>query len=252
MKFSTTLSSALCCGSLIRSLGFSFLTKSLSQKQVRFSLIPRNAASGDKMILPFDSKYSAEGPIGYSDFIISREEGPTNDELELENLVKIVNENCTDLEVNTLVWKCLGYRYNADEKVWTNDECFPKWKEKYPNPPDLLGMQRVYEPEIDKPSLRSNQALVRSIPSECKQNLKEFLRPYGFKGYKYEGLTPNKTRRAQCTNWLIYFKNELYGVSLEELMERKKKRREDYAKADADLEEKGAEKPWRSPVQEAF
>ena len=251
MKYFSGFVLATFSSNLYVSSGFTH-SSILPQKQVRSSLIPQNAASGDKMILPFDPRYSAEGPVGFGEFIIDREGGPTEEELVLENLVKIVNENCTDLEANTLVWKCLGYRYDATEKVWRNDECFPKWKERYPNPPDFIGMQRIYEPEIDKPSLRSNQALVRSIPSESKQNLKEHLKPYGFKGYKYETLTPNKTRRAQCTNWLIYYKLNLFGVSLEELIERKKQREEAIAKDDAEYESKGEEKPWRSPVQEAY
>jgi len=210
------------------------------------------AASGDATILPFDPRYSAEGPVGFGDFIIDKEGGPTEEELEETNLVKIVNLNCTDLEVNTLVWKCLGYRYNPQTKSWDNEGCFPKWKEKYPSPPDLIGMQRKYSPEIDKPSLRSNQALVRSIPSQNKQNLKQYLRPYGFNGYKYEGLTPNMTRRAQCTNWLLYYKLNLFGVSLEELIRRKQERQEAIKREDDEIAARGEERPWRAPTDEAY
>jgi hypothetical protein len=45
--------------------------------------------------------------------------------------------------------------------------------------------------------LKANQALVRSIPQECKQNLKVAMAPYGFKGWTMDDLTPNMTRRAQ-------------------------------------------------------
>lgn len=37
------------------------------------------------------------------------------------------------------------------------------------------------------------------------------------KGYKLSELTPNKTRRAQAVNWLIYYRDTLYGKTLEEL-----------------------------------
>ena len=67
-------------------------------------------------------------------------------------------------------------------------------------------------------------ALVRSIPSEHKQGLKEQLRPLGGKGYALEGLTPNKTRRAQVANFLIFFRDELNGVPLDELIRRKAER----------------------------
>jgi hypothetical protein len=78
-------------------------------------------------------------------------------------------------------------------------------------------MQRIYTKEIDEISLRSNQDLVRSIPMEHKQQLKRHLLPLGFKGYQLAGLTPNKTRRAQCANWLFYFREELFGYTIEEL-----------------------------------
>ena len=44
-----------------------------------------------------------------------------------------------------------------------------------------------------------------------------------------EGLTPNMTRRAQCANWLCYYKQALHGVPVEEL----RRRREERAKAEA-------------------
>jgi hypothetical protein len=65
-------------------------------------------------------------------------------ELSNENILKIVKVECSDLEVNTLVWKCLGYRFNPQSRDWSATECFPKWREKHPIPPDLIGMQRMY------------------------------------------------------------------------------------------------------------
>ena len=87
-------------------------------------------------------------------------------------------------QVNTLVWKCLGYRFDEQNEVWTCEKVFPKWVEKFPSPPDLIGMRREYTKEIDKPSLKSNQALVKSVPVDNKQSLKTHLRPLGFTGYK--------------------------------------------------------------------
>ena len=40
------------------------------------------------------------------------------------------------------------------------------------------------------------------------------LRPEGFNGFKLAELTPNKTRRAQCANWLLYYREALFGVKL--------------------------------------
>jgi len=180
------------------------------------------------------------------------------------------------------VWKCLGYRFDEEKEEWKNDEVFPKWKEKYPSPPDLIGMQRIYSKEVDQPSLRANQAIVRSIPVDNKQSLKTHLKPLGFTGYKvsytmssaapirytenmpnnvvtfgcekYAELTPNKTRRAQCANWLLFFREELFGYSVEELQERRrlKKEAEEAEKKRLEAEGKQEGDEWKPPVKEVF
>ena len=213
--------------------------------------------NGPDILQPYlpamDPKYSVNGPIGVSkNFIISRAGPPTIEELSNEQMLSIVNIECTDLEVNTLVWKCLGYRFNEENEEWTPSEVFPKWKERYPDPPDFIGMKRVYSREIDQDSLRSNQALVRSIPAENKQSLKKHLKPLGWKGYQYKELTPNKTRRAQCANWLIFFREELFGYTIEELKEKRELKREAEAAAEAKRLEMGEEKEWKPPVKEVF
>ena len=131
-----------------------------------------------------DPNYINIGSVGEEDFILTKTGSPTKDELTNENVLKIVYSECSDLEVNTLVWKCLGYRFDEEAVEWTNEEVFPKWKEKYPTPPDMVGMQRIYERDIDRPCLLANQALTRSIPVENKQNLKVHLKPLGFTGFK--------------------------------------------------------------------
>lgn len=204
-----------------------------------------------------DPNYSSTGPVGNGKFVISRSGPPLPAELTNEQMLKIVKSESTDLEVNTLVWKCLGYRYNEnddddDGSKWTPAEVFPKWKERFPDPPDFIGMQRVYSREVDTPSLRSNQALVRSIPMENKQMLKAALKPIGWKGFQFKELTPNKTRRAQCANWLIFFREELFGFTVEELRERRRVRKEKEAEAAAELEKEGKEAEWKPPVKEVF
>eukprot|EP00854_Cymbomonas_tetramitiformis_P027001 gene27001-33213_t len=119
------------------------------------------------------------------------------DELDNWNLLRIINSELSDTETNEIVWRCLGYTYVEDAKQWEPSGCFPKWRERYPLPPDVIGVTRVYEKEVDGPVLKANQALVRSIPPEFKQNLKKVLKPYGFTGFKVDELTPNTTRRAQ-------------------------------------------------------
>lgn len=189
-----------------------------------------------------DPNYRNTGPVGQGNFIVAREGEPRAEELTNENILKIVLNECTDLEVNTLVWKGLGYRFVNG--LWNNDKVFPKWREKYPAPPDLIGMQRIYSKQIDEPSMRANQQLVRSIPLQHKQQLRQHLKPMGFMGFKIAELTPNKTRRAQCANWLLYYRDHLFGYTLEELRSRREK----------ELQQQPSEEPedWRPPIKEVF
>ena len=140
------------------------------------------------ILLPFppaaDPMYKCRGEIGKGQFVVTREGEPRAEELTDENMLRIVKSQSTDLEVNTLVWKCLGYRFDAESECWNPDKVFPNWKSRFESPPDLIGMQRIYEKEIDQPSLKSNQALVKSVPIESKQSLKKFLKPLGWSGYK--------------------------------------------------------------------
>lgn len=135
-----------------------------------------------------DPMYSVRAPVGQGDFVLSREGPLTAEELTNENLFRILSVESSDLEVNTLVWKGLGYRFDPESEEWKNDECFPKWRVKFPTPPDLIGMQRIYSKEIDGPCLKNNQQLVRSIPADNKQSLRVHLKPLGFTGYKVSQL----------------------------------------------------------------
>ena len=151
-------------------------------------ITPDAPVTAPDILVPFpaaaDPKYMCEGPVGQGDFVISRTGGPLVEELANENLLRILKIKCTDLEANTLVWKCLGYRFDESAGEWTAAEVFPKWKERFPSPPDLIGMQRTYSKEIDQVVLKANQHLVRSVPVDNKQSLKVHLKPLGFTGYQ--------------------------------------------------------------------
>jgi len=147
---------------------------------------------------------------------ISRDGVVTAGDLEDINLLQIVEERATDTDVNILLWKCLGYEYNEASGVWKNDKVFPKWALKFPEPPDLIGVTRRYDPDTDRRVRNASMDLMRSIPRDFKGGVRS-LAAVGFKGYKLNELTPNKTRRAQATNWLIYYREKLFGKSVEEL-----------------------------------
>ena len=70
-----------------------------------------------------------------------------------------------------------------------------------------------------------------------------------FYAIQYKELTPNKTRRAQCANWLIFYREELFGYTVEELRERRRLKKEAEEKA-KEAEQKGDE--WKPPVKEVY
>lgn len=151
---------------------------------------------------------------------------PLFSELRDENIVKIVSLEATDQECNYLCWKCLGYRYNEkEEKFESSSEIFPKWLLKYPTPPDVIGLTRKYDPETDRSVRNASMDLMRSIPRDFKGGVRS-LQSVGFKGFKLSELTPNKTRRAQLCNWLIYYRERLFGKTIEQLRAERQKEKE--------------------------
>merc|ERR1719502_909176 len=146
---------------------------------------------------------------------------PPPEDLADEVLLSIVQSEMPDDEVNALVWKYLGYKFDDAKGEWDTSAVFPNWREKYPQPPDLIGVTRTYTREVDEPVLRAVQSLQRSVAMEHKNNLRAFLKPLGWNGFKMEGLTPNMTRRAQSANWLCYYREALHGVPVEELRRRR-------------------------------
>jgi hypothetical protein len=136
---------AECCHRKRKVSGFVMPNDSL---ELGFDSKPISASTGAEKLQPFlpaaDPRWACIGSVGRDNFVVTREGGPTEAELSNQNILKIVKIECSDLEVNTIVWKCLGYRFNSKTEEWTASECFPKWREKYPMPPDLIGMQRMY------------------------------------------------------------------------------------------------------------
>ena len=75
---------------------------------------------------------------------------------------------CIGCALDLTVRSTTGYEKLPDG-TYSNEKVFPKWREKYPEPPDVIGVQRNYTYEIDRPSQKANQALVASIPQDHKQ-----------------------------------------------------------------------------------
>lgn len=134
-------------------------------------------------------------------FLVDVTSDPTPEELSNQNLIRIVNLETSDEQTNELCWKCLGYRYNPTSGEYNNDKVFPKWRQSYPTPPDVIGVTRSYDPVVDKPVRDASMALMRSIPRDFKGGVRN-LEKDGFRGFKLSELTPNKTRRAQVLHLL--------------------------------------------------
>lgn len=144
--------------------------------------------------------------------------GPvTVEELLDENILKIVDLSASDEDCNTLAWKCLGYAYVEEQGVWNADNVFPKWRAKYPEPVDLIGVTRIYDPSVDMPVRKASIDLMRAIPRDFKGGIRTLQATVGFDGFKVNELTPRITRRAQLCNFIMYYRERLHGKSLDEL-----------------------------------
>lgn len=142
----------------------------------------------------------------------------TDEELCNENLVKIVLLTASDQACNELCWKCLGYTYNNHNNTWNNNHVFPKWKLKYPQPVDLIGTTRIYDPKIDLPVRKASIDLMRAIPRSFKGGIRNLQGINDFQGFSFKNLTPNITRRAQLCNFIMYYRDKLHNKSLEQLI----------------------------------
>lgn len=210
---------------VVETTGFVPVRTLISSFRLSLSSIPSSPTTDPSCNTCNDgtTKASCDNNEGMST-LLTQLDGPVlADEITNQNLIKIVNLQCSDADCNKLVWKALGYGYDAaSNKFVLTPNVFPKWAAKYPAPPDLIGVTRNYSPEVDKECRDASMNLMRSIPRDYKGGVRE-LEKEGFRGYKLKELTPNKTRRAQLVNWLIYYREKLWGKTFEQLREEKMK-----------------------------
>lgn len=122
-----------------------------------------------------------------------------------QDLLAIIRGETPDAWVNEIVRTFLGWR-QMDNGEWNDELVEPMWKEVYTKgPPNFIGKEGDYSPKTDRPVKLAVQNLSKSIPPEHKQVLKPAMKPLGFSGWKIKDLTPNRTRRAQAVNWIIYW-----------------------------------------------
>ncbi|RYG63829.1 DUF1823 family protein [archaeon] len=150
-----------------------------------------------------------EGLANSPFFIVDPSVPLTERELSDENLILIVTLVASDRQCNALAWKCLGYRYHAHNQTYSNEGVFRSFRARFPAPPDLIGVTRDYSFRVDRAVRDASMQLVRSVPPDFKGGVRS-LRPLGFRGFQLKELTPNKTRRAQLANWLIFFRETFF------------------------------------------
>ncbi|MEO1132774.1 MAG: DUF1823 family protein [Cyanobacteria bacterium J06639_1] len=100
----------------------------------------------------------------------------------------ILDDRLDDETVNAMVWRTLGFAYDAERQHWDSSGAIAPWTDDEA-PPNFIG------------SRPATVKLTRSTPKAHKQLLKEQL---GFAGYRVNDLTPRKTRRATAANWLLH------------------------------------------------
>lgn len=107
----------------------------------------------DPIPTPITSETYIDNSLYHNDaFIINKSSNEVAlEEISDENIVLIATLQTSDNQANELAWKCLGYRYDEATTTYNNDLVFPKWKGKFPTPPDLLGTTRIYDPRVDLP-----------------------------------------------------------------------------------------------------
>ncbi len=116
-----------------------------------------------------------------------------------ELLFLILEDKLSDVFVCELVWERLFYAREVPMNCWSRTELTPTyWSEKFVKAPQIIS-ERI-----------ASVHLMRSIPKEHKQGLKNLL---NFKGYRISELYPRRTRRATVVNWLLYWaiENDCYS-----------------------------------------
>lgn len=127
--------------------------------------------------------------------------------LTVADLLAIVRGETPDAYPNEIVWTLLGWSWSTDtEGSWDNSDAEAEWRELYPDaPPEFIGNPNDYSPAVDRPIKKAVQRLQRSIATEHKNALRETLKPHGFAGWGLRDLTPNRTRRAACVNYILFW-----------------------------------------------
>jgi hypothetical protein len=86
---------------------------------------------------------------------------------------------------------------------------------RYPIPPDLVGICG-YTPE----TIEAVEFLVKTTNEEYHNALERYAKSLGLR-YSPKHITPVAARKAQVTQWLMYYRDNFFGVPTEDLLKRK-------------------------------
>lgn len=152
----------------------------------------------DSLKIDNDAAPESENPLPGVHFV----EPPS---MTVADIMGLVRQDVPDEWVNEIARTLLGWRRTSDGR-WDAANVPPEWAKSYPHdPPDFIGSPDDYSPQRDMPVRKAGQKLSLSVPGPYKQILKEVLRPHGFRGWLIKDLTPNRTRRAVVSNWILYW-----------------------------------------------
>ncbi len=125
--------------------------------------------------------------------------------LTLADLMGIVKSKTPDSWPNEIIRLLLGWR-QMEDGTWDSSHVPDEWREGFKNgPPDFINEKGEYTREVDIPVKLAVQKLTRSILPEHKNGFREVMKPAGFPGWGPKDLTPNRTRRAICVNYIIFW-----------------------------------------------
>jgi len=128
--------------------------------------------------------------------------------LTLCDILSLAKGETSDDYPTEIVRLLLGWRLQSQQggRKWATQHVRPAWLESYPDtPPDFIGDPNDYSREKDLPVKTAVQRLQRSIYPQHKNAFREVLKPAGFPGWKVKDLTPNRTRRAVCTSYILFW-----------------------------------------------
>eukprot|EP00667_Euglena_gracilis_P008361 EG_transcript_8462 len=204
---------------VLHQFGVSLLSAATRQTQQTDQI--QNLAESVEFFVPTLTTSTAWDPAIVSDPVVAAKP-VTAEELTDSRLMELLLHK-RDEELNILVWKCLGYRYVCCGAgfCWDTSNVFPKWRYKYPQPPDLVGISGDTSKTIE-----AVEFLAQLTAETYRNRVAEYSKTLGLR-YNAEHVKPEAEQKVQVTQWIMYYRDQYFGISMEELLNRKQQMRQE-------------------------